>query len=388
MSNFRKGEMLPMKRQNDLDWIRVLATLAVFIYHCFMFFNPWAWHVKNNETDPTYITAISLFMSAWLMPIFFAVSGINSYHALQKRTVRKYIKERFARLGIPLVFGVMILTPPQIYMERVSHGQFSGSFLSWYTHYFDGFYLDIGGSGNFAFFGLHLWYLLVLLVFSLLTLPLFLKKKPSISKELKSIHLFVLSIPLMAVSVLGDVVKLGGWDISFYLVIFLYGYYFLTKASFKSIVHKILPSTLTLSILTTVLFVYGFMTGMLSANNGMSILFASVKALNCWSWLLVIFALADKKLSNSNKWLKYGNKASMPFYVIHQPVIVTLGFFIMNLNWSITIKLIFLLSAAFIMIMVLYHFIISRISLIRVLFGMKSSSGTIIDNKSNLEKQI
>ncbi|MDM5326427.1 acyltransferase family protein [Neobacillus sp. CF12] len=119
-----------MKRQYDLDWIRVLATLAVFIYHCFMFFNLWAWHVKNTETDPTYITTISLFMSTWLMPIFFAVSGINSYYALKKRTGSQYLKERLARLGIPLVFGVMILTPPQIYMERVSHAQFAGSFFN------------------------------------------------------------------------------------------------------------------------------------------------------------------------------------------------------------------------------------------------------------------
>ena len=66
-----------MKRQYALDWIRVLATLALFIYHCFMFFYPWVWHVKSNQTDPTYITTISLFMSAWLLPIFFAVSGIN-----------------------------------------------------------------------------------------------------------------------------------------------------------------------------------------------------------------------------------------------------------------------------------------------------------------------
>ena len=63
------------------------------------------------------------------MPIFFAVSGISSYQALQKRSGKQYVKERVARLGIPLIFGVMILTPPQIYMERVSHGQFSGSFL-------------------------------------------------------------------------------------------------------------------------------------------------------------------------------------------------------------------------------------------------------------------
>ncbi|MFJ5762060.1 acyltransferase family protein [Neobacillus sp. NPDC093182] len=149
------------------------------------FFRPWAWHVKNNQTDPVYITAISLFMSAWLMPIFFAVSGINSYYALQKRTGSQYMMERLARLGIPLLFGVMVLTPPQIYMERVSHGQFTGSFFNWYPHYFDGVYLDIGGSGNFAFVGLHLWYLLVLLVFSFITLPVFMRKKPSVTKELK-----------------------------------------------------------------------------------------------------------------------------------------------------------------------------------------------------------
>ncbi|MCM3691128.1 acyltransferase family protein [Neobacillus niacini] len=377
-----------MNRQYDLDWIRVLATLAVFIYHCFMFFNPWAWHVKNNETDPTYITALSLFMSTWLMPIFFAVSGINSYYALQKRSGRQYMKERFVRLGIPLVFGVMILTPPQIYMERVSHGQFSGSFFSWYPNYFDGVYLDIGGSGNFAFVGLHLWYLLVLLIFSLITLPFFLKKRPDIYKELKSLHLFVLSIPLIILSIVVDVVNLGGWDISFYLVIFLYGYFFFTKTTFKSVVQRLLPMTMTISILTTVFFVVGFMTGMPSGNSGASIILASVKALSCWSCLLVIFALSDIKLSISNKWLDYGNKASMPFYVIHQPVIVTLGFLIADLEWSITVKLVFLLVSGFVIISIFYHFIISRCSFIRLLFGMKGSTRKIRGIKRNIQKNL
>lgn len=375
-----------MKRQYDLDWIRVLATLAVFIYHCFMFFNPWAWHVKNNETDPTYITTISLFMSAWLMPIFFAVSGINSYYALQKRTGSQYMKERLARLGIPLLFGVMVLTPPQIYMERVSHGQFTGSFFTWYPHYFDGVYLDIGGSGNFAFVGLHLWYLLVLLVFSFITLPVFLRKKPTVTKELKPLHLIVLTFPLMTVSVLVDIVNLGGWDISIYLLIFLYGYFFFTNASFKPIVQRLLPITMATSLLTTVLFVYGFMTGMPAAGNGPSILLATVKALNCWSWLLVIIALANKMLSFSNKWLQYGNQASMPFYVLHQPVIVTLGFIIADADWSIPVKLVFLLTFSFIIIMAIYHFMISRISFIRILFGMKGKRKERIDHKPNVKR--
>lgn len=363
-----------MKRQNDLDWIRVIATLAVFIYHCLMFFNPWAWHVKNNITDPTYITAISLFMSTWLMPIFFAVSGINTYYALQKRTGKQFIKERLVRLGIPLVFGVMILTPPQIYMERVSHGQFSGSFFTWFPQYFDGVYLDIGGSGNFAFVGLHLWYLLVLLFFSLFMMPLFIKLKTPIIVDLKPLHLWALSVPLILVSILVDVVNLGGWDISIYLVVFLYGYYFLSNESFKSVVKKMLPITLPLSVLTTVLFAFGFMSGVPGAAKGSIIFLASVKALSCWCWLLVIFAYSELKLSFSNKWLKYGNQASMPFYVLHQPVIVTLGFCITNSDYSIPVKLIFLIMISLIIILVLYQFIISRISFLRVLFGMKGKT--------------
>ncbi|WP_419887314.1 acyltransferase family protein [Neobacillus niacini] len=374
-----------MSRQYDLDWIRVLATLAVFIYHALMFFNPWAWHVKNNVTDPTYITAISLFMSSWLMPIFFAVSGINSYFALQKRTGWQYMKERIGRLGIPLLFGVMVLTPPQVYMERVSHEQFSGSFISWYPHYFEGVYLDIGGSGNFAFVGLHLWYLFVLLVFSTITLPFFQKLKPSISKELKPLQLLSLSIPLMLLNILVDVVNLGGWDISFYLVIFLYGYIFFTKASFKSICQRMLPITMVTSLFTTVFFVYGFMSGMPAAGNVLSIILASVKALSCWSWLLVIFALADRKLSFSNNWLKYGNQASMPFYVLHQPVIVTLGFMLADLDWSIPAKLVILLTIAFVIIMTIYHFIILRISFIRILFGTKAKREERMYNKPNVK---
>jgi glucans biosynthesis protein C len=363
-----------MKRQYHLDWIRVLATLAVFIYHCFMFFNPWPWHVKNNETDPTYITAVSLFMSSWLMPIFFTVSGMSSYFALRKRSRNEYVKERLARLGVPLLFGVMILSPPQVYMERVSHGQFSGSFFSWFPQYFDGVYLDIGGTGNFAFVGLHLWYLLILMIFSIFTVPLFLKKKPSIMKELKSYQLYLMTIPLIIVSTFVDVVRLGGWDITFYLVLFLFGYFILTKESFKKVIEKLLPINLVISVCTTIFFVYGFFSDMPSTGFIAAMVFASIKSLNCWMWILVIFAVAKRHLSFSNKWLTYSSQASMPFYVLHQPVIVTLGFFIANKAWSIPVKLIFLMVVAFFIIMLLYQFIISKVSILRILFGIKGDS--------------
>ena len=104
--------MKEVKRHAALDWIKVLATLVVFLYHCSMFFNQFAWHVKNNIVNHTYILAFTLAVSAWIMPVFFVISGIGTVFSLRSRSGSKYLKERFSRLGIPLLFGVLILSPP------------------------------------------------------------------------------------------------------------------------------------------------------------------------------------------------------------------------------------------------------------------------------------
>ena len=37
-------------RRYELDWLRVLAIMTVFIYHSSRFFNLGDWHVKNVDT--------------------------------------------------------------------------------------------------------------------------------------------------------------------------------------------------------------------------------------------------------------------------------------------------------------------------------------------------
>jgi len=146
-------------RQYDLDWIKVLATFMVFLYHCSMFFNPFDWHIKNNEINHSYIEFFSLLVGNWIMPLFFVISGISTNFALRKRNTQSFMNERLLRLGIPLVFGIFLLSPIQVYIERLTNHQFEGSLFQFLPHYFDGLYLEIGGTGNFAFFGHHLWYL-------------------------------------------------------------------------------------------------------------------------------------------------------------------------------------------------------------------------------------
>jgi fucose 4-O-acetylase-like acetyltransferase len=87
------------------------------------------------------------------MPLFFVLSGMSSFYALKGKRVGQFVSERVKRLLIPFIFGVFVLIPPQVYIERVSHGQYSGSFVRFFPHYFDGFYAF---GGNFAWMGLHL----------------------------------------------------------------------------------------------------------------------------------------------------------------------------------------------------------------------------------------
>ncbi|MBM7619910.1 peptidoglycan/LPS O-acetylase OafA/YrhL [Bacillus tianshenii] len=359
-----------LPRQIHLDWIRVLATLFVFLFHCAMFFNPFPWHVKNNELDSTWILALSLMVGTWLMPIFFAISGISVFYALQKRSQKAFLKERMIRIGVPLLVGIFLLAPPQVYVERLTHGQFEGPFLSFLPSYFDGWYLEIGGSGNFAFVGLHLWYLFVLLIFSLFMLPLFLKVKRSIKSGFLS--LFLLPMPLIMVAAFIKTIGLGGWDLIFYLVVFLYGFYYFREDSLYPVLKKAIPVILPTAILTTLVYVYWIMRlGMPTEGLGKQLLFSGIHAGSCWAWILLIFHWSKQHLSFSNGLLSYGGEASMPFYVMHQPVIILVAYFLRDLPWSIPVKLCFLVLVSFFIIMALYHFAIRKIDLLRVGFGMK-----------------
>lgn len=357
------------KRQYDMDWIKVLATAAVFFYHCSMFFNPFPWHVKNNQIDSGSILVFSLFVGSWIMPIFFAVSGISTFYALRKRGIGQFVQERLTRLGVPLLFGIFILSPPQVYIERITHHQFKGSFLEFLPHYFDGLYLDIGGTGNFSFVGLHLWYLFVLLIFSFLTLLLFIKVKRK--NKFGTVH-FIAMPALLFLAGFIHTIGLGGWDILFYLLIFIYGYYFFSSEGFKDALHKSIKLHTVMALCTTVFYILWFMNGTPSSGSFSDVLFYAVHVLNGWSLLMCIFYLADKFLSKSNRFLKYGSEAAMPFYVLHQPILVMVGYWIHDWQWPVYLKLLFLASISLTIILLSYHFVIRNINILRFLFGQKA----------------
>ncbi|MEN6336370.1 MAG: acyltransferase, partial [Phycisphaerales bacterium] len=161
-----------LTRRRDVDWLRALAMMAVFLFHCGRFFDTEGWHVKSDRTSVAVSFLTLIIAVQWMMPLFFVLSGISTYHSLSVQNWRQFLGSRCKRLAVPLLFGIfVVIAPYQVYLERLSHGQYSGSFWSFYPDYFDGWYAF---GGNFAWMGLHLWYLEALFVFSVIALPLFL----------------------------------------------------------------------------------------------------------------------------------------------------------------------------------------------------------------------
>jgi hypothetical protein len=102
-----------------------------------------------------------------------------------------------------------------------------------------------------------------------------------------------------------------------------------------------------------------------------SIILIFIFTLMSWGWALFALSLAMKYLNFSNKWLVYGNEIIMPFYVLHQPVIIVIAFSVVKWNAGIPLKLLVVLIGSLLITLGLVELLIRPFGLPRRLFGMK-----------------
>lgn len=387
-------ELAPARtvRRYDFDGLKVCSTIAVFLFHCARFFDPDPWHVKNNQLSAE-MGAIASILAQWMMPLFFILSGASIYLALRVRTPQQFLHDRLIRLGVPLLIGIGVLAPPQVYIERLgnpvysvapSQDSFSGSFLEFYPRYFEGWY---GFGGNFAWMGLHLWYLLVLLVFSFLTLPLFLRLKGKPLQRLldrlsgyygSPITLFLLAVPLAFSEWALDpetvgIRVFGGWNLLTYWLLLVYGYLMVTDARVERSLHCWGALALGLAVGTTPLLglIRSWAIDPAMHTDWGYALLIGWRALNAWFWLVALLKGGKHVFSRSHFLLQYATEASLPFYMLHQPVIVTIGFLIAPWAIGVLPKFCLLSLASLIMTLLLYEGLIKRVKEMRFLFGLR-----------------
>lgn len=370
-------------RRYDLDWLRVIAILAVFVYHCTLVFAPDPFQVKN-PTIYQFLDNWGALVGLWGMPLIFMISGASVYFALGKASPGRYIKAITARLLVPLIICIFTHSAYQVYLERLSNGTFRGSFFEFYPQYFHGMY---GFGGNFAWMGMHLWYLEALFLFSLLCLPLyFWLRKSSSGQRLLSrfgnflgkpggIYLLFLPITLLIWILdpdnLGTSV-LGGWSIFAYLVFFITGFVMISSDRMLSSIRRSRWVSLAAAILIWGLF--DMLWGLLGNPAWGTWQYAIGTIFWClcaWCWLLAVFGFAFQHLNHNKPVLSYANEAVLPFYIIHQTVLLSVAFF--AVQWAIPdwLKFLVILWVTFGVVMLVYEFLVRRSNPVRFMFGMK-----------------
>jgi len=104
------------------------------------------------------------------------------------------------------------------------------------------------------------------------------------------------------------------------------------------------------------------------------ILLTGLRTLNIWLTLIVIVGYAGKLLNFRPPWLNYANEAAFPIYILHQTVIVAIGYYVVRWDWDPYAKFAVILMASFAVSCLLYEWVIRRSAPLRRLFGVKLSS--------------
>ena len=88
-------------------------------------------------------------------------------------------------------------------------------------------------------------------------------------------------------------------------------------------------------------------------------------------WVLAALGFGRKYLNFNHRLLRYSNEAVYPFYILHQTVIVLLAMQIVCVDMGLWSKYFIILIGMSLITWGLYEFIITRVNLLRICFGLK-----------------
>jgi glucans biosynthesis protein C len=353
-------------------------------FHTAMIFVLWEFHLKNNVLSPG-LTRFNSFLNYWHMPLLFLLSGAGTWFALEFRSGREYAKERFLRLFVPLVFGMLAIVPPQMYVERLWRHQFSGSFFRfWPSVLTTGPYPQ----GNLSWH--HLWFMLYLFLFSMIALPLFLSLKsergrPGLAK-LEAWFGKGRRILLPFVIFSGGQIAFGStWpngdqnlihdldNFSLHFLMFVVGFILFSGDGYRRAFERNRAAGLAIGAVISGGLITTEIIGVDPSKLNIVLIIGmlGLRGLCTWCWLVAFLGYGSLRLNFTNSVRVYAAEAALPFYIMHQTVILILGYRVIQLDASIPVKYTTIVVLTYIITLLLYDLLVKRIRILRFLFGMR-----------------
>jgi len=314
------------------------------------------------------------------------------------------------RLLVPFVVGMVALVPPMFYLEGLGRASSHESYGSFMRRFLDvpalaGGLLSRGvwRSGGDEFDPAHLWFLYVLLLLSIALLPTFLYlRRPAGMRLIDHLAdaverhpitiLLTGALPMGAVeAVFGPDKVTGGWERLAYLFPLLFGFVLASNRRFDSVLRHERGRALVCALLSTALLVWwAGLAGFDDIVAGDVPGWGALQGLAGWAWIVAILGFAGSWTAGSQRQAieggrtaggpnsrlsraaRYANEAVLPFYLLHEPVIVGAAWIIVRWQAPILAKYVALVIVSFSGTLALYDLLVRRLRVTRFLFGMKA----------------
>ena len=158
------------ERNIALDWLRVIAFGLLILFHTGMLYSAnWGFHIKS-QYQSSALESLMLLIEPWRMGLLWIVSGVATRFLLNKDSIFHFLTQRTNRLLLPLLFGILVAVPPQLFYEMGFNGDINVSYIDFYLAFLD---IDHPMFANYQA-GIwphidvnHLWYLRELWLFTL-----------------------------------------------------------------------------------------------------------------------------------------------------------------------------------------------------------------------------
>ena len=359
--------------------------MILIYFHAAIIFVPNGLPLIQNAETSTILEIFTGVSHQFRLALLFFISGVGVAFARRHRTDREFISERSRRLLIPLLFGVLVVIPPMVYLEKTFLGAIDTSFTMFYPTFFtDGVY----PKGNLSWH--HMWFIAYLYLFCVFGLRIFkrLDKSPMVVEitELSAPMLYgfipVLFVPELFLRPLfpGFRDLIHDWaSVTHWFLIFLAGMVFANHRKLLDKAAQLRFASLGITLVCTYLLwlLYGndlsFDLHDIAPNRPipMYVLWCFLRMTMVWCAILTCIGMATAYVNFNNPVLSYLNEAVYPLFILHLTVITALGYCTVELEWNLWAKYLFITSATLVIILIAFHWLIRPYSFMRLLFGLK-----------------
>jgi hypothetical protein len=374
-------------RQAYLDWLRIASILAVFFLHSSMaYVSEWWWHIKNKETS-NLLMEFNFWLGRFRMPLLFFISGTVTWFMLQTRSAGAFIGLRFRRLFIPVVFGMLVIVPPQVYMERLTQG-FKGNFAGFYPSIFTtGAY----PTGNLSWH--HLWFIVYLFLYDILFAPLFKWMTGEAGKQRLAFfaklatrkRIYLLMLPAIIIFTSLNLVfpethdLVHDWSRHLYWLSFLLtGFICINFPALMDSLERNRRTSLLLAFLSIVIINYirwnNLEPDQILPNwrhDWRMYAYMALYPFTAWAWIFTAIGYGKRYLNKKHRIQYNINQPVYPFYILHQTVIVIVVYYVTKTSDSVAGKFLFTFVISFMLVTCIYHLFVRPYAVTRFLFGMK-----------------